>query len=164
MRIIGIDPGLATIGIGIIDVGTSMDDVQVVEWLTIETKAGMDLPLRLQELHADLTGLIGETGPEVAVVERLFFGTNERTALDVAHARGVILLALSQAGMPVLEPTPMQLKLAITGDGKADKRQMQDMVARMLQLAEMPSPDDAADGLALAVYGALHRSTLLAAG
>ena len=91
------------------------------------------------------------------LVERLFFAINKKTALDVAQARGVILFSVSEVGIPILEPTPLQLKSGITGDGTADKRQVQDMLVRMLNLPETPKPDDAADALALAVYGALHQ-------
>ncbi|MBI3619492.1 crossover junction endodeoxyribonuclease RuvC [Candidatus Peregrinibacteria bacterium] len=160
MRILGIDPGIATLGLGVIDVA-SREDLRVVEWLTITTAAGTSLSDRLREIHTDLSEFLTDCEPDLAVVERLFFATNVRTALDVAHGRGVILLALSDAGIPVLEPSPLQLKAAITGDGKADKRQMQDMVMRMLKLAEIPRPDDAADALAMALYGALVARELI---
>lgn len=154
MRIIGIDPGLATIGIGIVE-AESVHVMRAVDWLTIETQAGVPTPQRLTEIHRDLTELLSQMQPDSAVVERLFFETNVRTAMDVAQARGVILLALGERGIPVIEPTPLQLKSLITGDGKADKRQMQDMIKRILNMHEIPKPDDAADALALAVYGAL---------
>ena len=158
MRILGIDPGLATIGIGVVD-AKSAHDIVPGEWLTIQTKAGLPLAERLQEIEKDLVTLLAEVQPELAVVERLFFATNEKTALDVAHARGVIMLALARANIPIIEPTPLQLKSAITGDGKASKGQVQDMLVRMLKLRTIPKPDDAADALALAVYGALqHRN------
>ncbi|MBI1812476.1 crossover junction endodeoxyribonuclease RuvC [Candidatus Peregrinibacteria bacterium] len=160
MRILGIDPGIATIGLGVID-AASREDLRVIEWLTITTAAGTPFPDRLREIHTDLSEFLTDCAPDLAVVERLFFATNERTAIDVAHGRGVILLALSDAGIPVLEPSPLQLKAAITGDGKADKRQMQDMVMRMLKLAEIPRPDDAADALAMALYGALAARELI---
>ncbi len=154
MRIIGIDPGLATVGIGIVE-AESVHAIRVVEWMTIETPAGMPSADRLKEIHDDLDELLRETGADLAVVERLFFQTNVTTAMDVAQARGVILLTLAEHGIPVIEPSPLQLKSAITGDGKADKRQVQDMLKRMLSLTAIPKPDDAADALALAVYGAI---------
>lgn len=154
MKILGIDPGLALIGLGLIE-STSPHDIAVIEWLTLRTASGLSLGERLREIHGDLSAYLAETKPALAVVEKLYFATNERTALDVAHARGAILLTLAAAAIPVVEPTPLQLKLAITGDGKADKRGMQMMLMRTLQLAEIPKPDDAADALALAVYGAI---------
>ena len=158
MRIIGIDPGLATIGIGLIE-AESIHQIICIEWLTIVTQAGTPTPQRLMELRRDLSEFLAEAKPQLAVVERLFFETNVRTAMDVAQARGVILLTLGEQGISILEPTPLQLKSAITGDGRADKRQVQEMLLRMLHLKEIPKPDDAADALALAVYGALAHTT-----
>ena len=158
MRVLGIDPGLATVGLGIIDRGPGGAN-RAIEWLTITTPAGMPLAERLKELHDDLLVFLKEMKPNLAVVERLYFQTNVKTALDVAHARGVILLALAETAVPLLQPNPMELKLAITGDGGADKRQMQDMLTRTLGLSSIPSPDDAADALALALFGALQASS-----
>ena len=154
MRVLGIDPGLATVGIGLIE-ANSRNDLVAIEWLTLTTPSKTPLSSRLQELHSDLKRYLEETKPDYAVIERNFFAANEQSALEVAHARGVLLLALAEANIPVGEATPLQLKSAIPRDGKADKRQMQDMIVRMLGLTEIPKPDDAADGLALAVYGAL---------
>lgn len=154
VRVIGIDPGLATVGIGIID-ATSAYDLTVVEWLTINTAAGLPLAERLKEIFDDLDALLRDLQPDLAVVEKLFFATNVKTAMDVAHARGAILLALSRHALPLMEPTPLQLKLSITGDGNADKIQMQTMLLHLLRLKEIPRPDDAADALGLAAYGAL---------
>lgn len=159
MRILGIDPGLATVGLGLIE-ASSPHDIRVIEWLTITTKAGTPSAERLREIHDDLAAYLEEAEPEQAVLERLFFETNVQTAMDVSQARGVILLTLAEHGIPVIEPTPLQLKSAITGDGRADKRQMQDMLMRMLHLTAVPTPDDAADALALAVYGAVVRKDL----
>ena len=160
MRILGIDPGLATIGLGLID-AESVHKIICVEWLTIVTQAGTPAPERLKELHDDLSEFLTETKPELAVVERLFFETNVQTAMGVAEARGVILLTLAEYGIPVIEPSPLQLKSTITGDGKADKRQVQEMLQHILHLTAIPKPDDAADALALAVYGALTRREIL---
>lgn len=154
MRILGIDPGLATIGLGLIE-AESAHRIRCLEWLIISTPAGESTALRMEEIHRDLKQFLKESRPALAVVERLFFKTNAKTAISVAQARGVILLTLAENQVPVIEPSPLQLKSAITGDGRADKRQMQDMLARMLELTEIPKPDDAADALALAVYGAL---------
>lgn len=165
MHILGIDPGLATIGLGVIECGTTHPQVEDqrlhnADWLTIQTKAGNPLHERLLEIERDLGAFLQDTKPDLAVIEKLFFATNERTAIDVAQARGVILCTVASRGIPIIEPTPLQLKLGITGDGQADKLQMQTMLKHMLQLADIPRPDDAADALALAVYGALQRKSL----
>ena len=153
MRIIGIDPGLATIGIGLIE-SESSQRVSPIEWLTIETKAGLPMADRLQEIGDDLAQYLKENQPELAVIEKLYFSVNEKTALDVAQARGVILATVAAHGIPIIEPTPPELKSCITGDGKADKKQMQEMVKVIMHLHEIPQPDDAADALALAAFGA----------
>jgi len=152
MRILGIDPGLATTGIGFLE-AQSASDIARYDWLTITTPAKTPISDRLLEIHRDLQEYIAKVKPDLAVVEKLFFATNQKTAIDVAQARGVILLTLTQASIPYLEPTPLELKSSITGDGQADKRQIQDMLVRILKLKEPPKPDDAADALALAVFG-----------
>lgn len=161
MKILGIDPGLAIVGIGTVDVSDTRT-INNPDWMTIETNPG-PLPMRLREIHDDLSTCILETRPGLAVVERLYFAANERTAMDVAHARGIILLTLEEHDIPILEPTPLQLKSGITGDGKADKTQMQQMLVQMLSLNDIPKPDDAADALALAVYGALQSNSVFIA-
>ena len=153
MRIIGIDPGLATIGIGLIE-SRSSQEVSPIEWLTIETKAGLPMADRLKEIADDLSAYLKENQPELAVIEKLYFSVNEKTALDVAQARGVILATVAAQGIPIIEPTPPELKSCITGDGRADKKQMQEMVKIIMNLNEIPQPDDAADALALAAFGA----------
>ncbi len=155
MRILGIDPGLATIGLGLIEASSSQT-MEAIEWLTIETPSGLAFPDRLLEIQKDLTAFLDEAKPELCVIERLFFETNVKTALDVAHARGVIVVTVAARGIPIIDPTPLQLKLAITGDGKADKLQMQTMIKHLFKLTEIPKPADAADALALAAYGALR--------
>jgi crossover junction endodeoxyribonuclease RuvC len=155
MRILGVDPGVATIGLGLISAPSSYR-LQALDWLTIETAAGLPFPQRLADIRKDFSAFLDETNPDLCVVERLFFKTNRTTAIDVAHARGVIILTLAERGIPLLEPTPMQLKMAIAGDGSADKKQMQQMIVSLLRLTETPKPDDAADALALASYGALR--------
>lgn len=159
MKIVGIDPGLATIGIGVIE-ASSPSDLTCIEWLTITTSAGMPLADRLLEIAKDLEALLKDVQPDLAVVEKLFFATNEKTAIDVAQARGVIVCTVAKAAIPILEPTPLQMKLAVTGDGQADKLQVQTMLLHLLKLKEIPKPDDAADGLGLAIYGALQTSSL----
>lgn len=155
MRILGVDPGLATVGIGIVE-STGSHRVEAVDWCAITTKADLPLPERLREIAADLRAMVAEHQPTLAVVERLFFAVNAQSALEVAQARGAILTVLAECGVPVLEPTPLELKLAITGDGQADKAQMQSMIALTLKLEEIPSPPDAADALALAFFGAVQ--------
>ncbi len=155
MRIIGIDPGLATIGIGLIE-SESSHSVHPVEWLTIETESGLALPDRLKEIADDLRQYLKEQSPDLAVIEKLYFSVNEKTALDVAQARGVILATVAEIGIPIIEPTPPELKSCITGDGGADKKQMQEMVKILMKLDEIPQPDDAADALALAAFGAFQ--------
>src|SRR3989344_3797242 len=157
MRSIGIDPGLATIGIGVVD-AIDVHSYRAVEWLTLETAAGRTLPDRLAEIQKDLGAYLRDMKPDVAVVEKIFFSTNIKTAIDVAQARGVILATIALQNIPVIEITPLQLKSAVTGDGQADKRQMQDMLKMLLKLDQIPRPDDAADALGLAVYGALQAS------
>ena len=163
MRILGIDPGLATVGLGLVEAGPG-PALQAIEWLTIETDAGLELPQRLFEIGKDLDAYIRDTHPELAVIEKLFFSVNVKTALDVAQARGVILATVAKHGIPILEPTPPELKSCITGDGNADKAQVQRMLQAMFNLQEPPHPDDAADALALAAYGAFlgRRATLIA--
>jgi crossover junction endodeoxyribonuclease RuvC len=161
MRVLGIDPGLATIGIGIVS-GTSPEDLVAEDWLAITTPAGGTLAERLGEIEKDFAELTRDLRPDLIVIERLFFATNAQTAIEVAQARGVLLLGCNKMGVPILEPTPLQMKLAITGDGQADKRQVQDMLMHLLKLKELPRPDDAADALALAAYGALqHRMAVI---
>lgn len=160
MRILGIDPGLAIIGLGVVDT-THVSDLRVVEWLTIETAAGLPLQDRLVEIRKDLDAFLDDTKPDMVVIERLFFATNTTTALDVAHARGIIVCAVAERGIRIIEATPMQLKNGITGDGSADKKQMQSMIVQILKLKEIPKPDDAADALALAVFGALQQHAVM---
>ena len=144
MRIIGIDPGLAIVGIGLIE-ANSAHDLQVIDYLTIETPAKTPLAQRLKEIGLDLNDLLSEHKPDIAVIEKLYFSVNEKTALDVAQARGVILGAVANHEVQIIEPTPPELKSCITGDGTADKKQMQQMVKMIFNLPEIPKPDDAAD-------------------
>ncbi len=157
MKILGVDPGLSTAGIGLIEAKKGCEP-RCIEWLTIETPVQLPLAVRLGELQKDLDEYIASAKPDLAVVERLFFATNKQTAMETAQARGVILALLNAHGIEVIEVTPLQLKMAIAGDGNADKKQMQSMVKRSLKLTETPKPADAADALAMALYGAYtHR-------
>jgi crossover junction endodeoxyribonuclease RuvC len=154
VRILGIDPGLATVGVGLIE-ATNPHAMTVIDWCAITTAAGGSLPDRLAEIHRDLDAFLKEAKPDIAVVEKLYFSRNEQTAFDVAQARGAILVTIAGHGISVIEPTPMQVKLCVTGSGSADKKQMQAMVTQSLKLKEIPRPDDAADALGLAIYGAV---------
>ncbi len=147
-RVVGIDPGTARLGYGVLDEGRG-GQVSVVAFGVISTEPG-DVGLRLHQVFLGLEALLAETKPDRAAVEQLFFGQNTTTALAVSQARGVALLALARAGVPVCEVTPSQVKQAVAGWGRADKRQVQLMVARLLNLDRVPEPDDAADALAVA--------------
>ena len=155
MRIIGIDPGTGILGFGIIEVlrGKCM----LVDGGVIRTPVHEDDAIRLQTIYEELTDIIADTKPEMMSVEKLFFARNVTTAMTVAQARGVVLLCGKQADMEIFEYTPMQIKQAITGYGKADKKQMQEMVRTILGLSEIPKPDDAADAIAAALT---HAQTL----
>lgn len=149
MRILGLDPGTASTGYGIIESG---DDVlQVVTYGVIATPPGDPIPVRLQSIYAQLNDLLASHRPASAAVEQVFFGRNITTAINVGQARGVLLLALANAGVSVSEYSPPKVKEAVTGYGKADKAQVQLMVRHLLGLDETPQPDDAADALAVAI-------------
>lgn len=149
MRILGIDPGFATIGFGLI--AADRGQVHMVTYGAITTPAGLPLSRRLYQISRDMEDLIGQLKPDVISIEELFFNTNITTGIAVAHGRGVILCAAEKCGIPLHEYTPSQVKLAVTGYGKAEKRQVMDMTKRLLKLKAVPRPDDAADALALAL-------------
>ena len=149
MRILGIDPGYATIGFGMVE--SSGAQVRMVTYGAITTPAGLPLSRRLYQIGTDMEELIGKLRPDVISIEELFFNTNITTGIAVAHGRGVILYAAEKCGIPLYESTPGQVKLAVTGYGKAEKRQVMDMTRRLLKLRAVPRPDDAADALALAI-------------
>jgi crossover junction endodeoxyribonuclease RuvC len=155
VRILGIDPGTGILGFGIIEVAKGK--FQLVDGGVIRTPVKEDDAVRLLTIYEELTDIIANTKPEVMSVEKLFFARNVTTAMTVAQARGVVLLTGKQAGMPIYEYTPMQIKQAITGYGKADKKQMQEMVRVILGLDTIPKPDDAADAIAAALT---HAQTL----
>lgn len=154
MRIIGLDPGTAITGYGIIDVVDG--EPHAVDWGVIRTSADNDTPQRLQKIHRELTELLDKHEPDAAAIEEVFFGRNITTAISVGQARGVLILALADAGLPVDEYSPPKVKDAVTGYGKADKHQVQLMVRNLLNLKETPRPDDAADGLAVALTHYQH--------
>lgn len=152
--IIGIDPGIADTGFGLIK-----DDCGRLEMLaygSIKTSKTDPLTKRLIDLQRQLKTIIDKYQPELAVIEQLFFCTNAKTAIVVGQARGVALLTLAQADIKIIELTPLQVKQGLTGYGKADKKQMQQMVKMILNLKQIPKPDDAADALAMAICGASH--------
>lgn len=149
MRILGIDPGVATIGFGLVEADRAQ--VHMVTYGVITTPAGLPLSRRLYQIDRDMEELIAKLKPDVMAVEELFFNTNITTGIAVAHGRGVILCAAEKCGVPLYEYTPGQVKLAVTGYGKAEKRQVMDMTRRLLHLKAVPRPDDAADALALAL-------------
>jgi crossover junction endodeoxyribonuclease RuvC len=149
MRVVGIDPGTATTGYGVIE--ETAGRLILICFGTICTPADMPMPRRLLELHRQLSELLALHAPETAAVESLFFQKNVRTALSVGQARGAALLALAERDVPVSEYTPLQVKQAVTGYGGAEKRQVQTMVRTLLGLSEPPKPDDAADALAVAI-------------
>jgi crossover junction endodeoxyribonuclease RuvC len=151
LRILGVDPGFGRTGLGVVDVA-GQDAVHV--WHSvIETPADESFTDRLATVRNDLAEAIRRFSPHAACVESLFFQTNARTAMKVGMARGVILLALADAKVPIVEVTPNQVKQGICGWGAADKKQVEQMVVRLLKLKEAPKPDDAADALALAIVG-----------
>ncbi|MFC1612336.1 crossover junction endodeoxyribonuclease RuvC [Patescibacteria group bacterium] len=158
MIILGIDPGLATTGYGFIKKEGST--LQTLDYGTILTPANAEFSFRLKLISQDMKRLIGKYNPEVMSVEKIFFCKNVKTALDVGHCRGIILLEGMNANLPLYEFTPLQVKQAITGYGGADKMQIQKMVQAILKLKELPRPDDAADALALAITLANSINTL----
>lgn len=153
MRIIGIDPGTGILGFGVVDV--VKDKFQLVTAGVIRTPAHTPLDERLEEIYDELTNIIAETKPNVMSIEKLFFARNVTTAISVSHARGVAMLAGKKAGLAIGEYTPQQIKQTLTGYGKADKKQMQEMVRLQLGLQEVPKPDDCADALAAAITHSL---------
>lgn len=157
MRVIGIDPGTAITGWGIVE--GSGSELQMVAVGTITTAAGTPLPERLQIIYHELTAIIGQWQPSTAAIEELFFSKNAKTALAVGHGRGVAMLALANADLSITEYKPLEVKQAITGHGGADKKQMQQMVKLLLALDDIPRPDDAADALAIAICH-LHSARL----
>jgi len=149
MIILGIDPGTATTGYGLIE--EKAGKLMLVDYGVIITEPKMTLEQRLEKLYDELGDIIDEYNPDEIAIEELFFSTNVKTAMSVGHARGVILLATQKAGIPMSEYTPNQVKNGICGYGAADKKQVQKMVTMLLKLTETPQPDDAADALAIAI-------------
>lgn len=153
MRIIGIDPGTGILGFGVIDV--VQGKMSLIDAGVIATPANTPLDVRLEDIFDSLTTIIAETKPDCMSIEKLFFAQNVTTAMSVSHARGVAMLAGRKARLPIAEYTPLQIKQSITGYGKADKKQVQEMVKMQLGLRMVPKPDDCADALAAAITHSL---------
>lgn len=157
MRILGIDPGTGILGFGVIDVNNGK--AQLVDGGVIRTPVKEDDAVRLQTIFEELTDIIAQNKPKAMAVEKLFFAKNITTAMTVSQARGVVLLCGKQAGLELFEYTPMQIKQALTGYGRADKKQIQEMVRTILGLKEIPKPDDCADALATAITHSMNVRT-----
>lgn len=149
IRILGIDPGYAIVGYGVLD----YDGIRFnpVEYGAITTDAGTVFTERLRIISEDMDYIFEKFSPDCMAVEKLYFTTNQKTAIDVAQARGVIILSASRRGVPVAEYTPLQVKMSVTGYGKAEKHQMMEMTRNLLGLSRIPKPDDTADALAVAI-------------
>ena len=162
MVILGIDPGYATTGFGVLE--QVRGTIRLLNYGTITTPAGLDFSRRLVMLYDDMNELLQTVKPDAVAVEELFFGHNVTTGIGVSHGRGVILLAVAQFGAPLFEYTPNQVKQAVVGYGSADKRQVMDMTRRLLKMEKMARPDDAADAIAIALCHARSATSLLARG
>ena len=160
MRILGIDPGYGITGFGLIE--AERNQFRLLRCGAITTPAGMDFSARLEIIYNDMTELLKVAQPDQVAIEELFFGQNVTTGIGVAQSRGVILLAIRQAGLEVSQYKPMQVKQAVVGYGNATKHQVMDMTKRILGLSQMPKPDDAADAIAIALCHARSSTSLLA--
>lgn len=160
MKILGIDPGYGITGFGLID--AQRGQYRLLGCGAITTPPNTDFPWRLEVIYNDMTQLLQTARPEAVAIEELFFGQNVTTGINVAQSRGVILLAIHQAGLPVFEYKPMQVKQAVVGYGRAEKRQVIAMVTTLLGLKEAPKPDDTADALAIAICHAHSGGSRLA--
>ena len=149
MRILGIDPGYAIVGFGILE--ANRGQAQLIRCGAINTQAGVPMPMRLLQIQEDMETLIRTFQPDAMAIEELFVNTNVTTGIGVAQARGIILAAAAKLGVEIFEYTPSQVKQAVVGYGKAEKRQVMDMTKRLLKLSAVPKPDDAADAVAVAL-------------
>jgi crossover junction endodeoxyribonuclease RuvC len=157
--ILGIDPGVATIGFGLIRAERGKN--QLLQYGVITTPAGLPLSQRLLQISNDMDQLLDAFHPDEVAIEELFFSTNITTGIAVAHGRGVLLLSVEKRGIPIAEYTPIQVKQAVAGYGKATKKQVMLMTQRLLRMTEIPRPDDAADALAIAICHARAATSLL---
>ncbi len=160
MRILGIDPGYGITGFGLIE--ADRGHFKLLNCGAITTPPNTDFSWRLNVIYNDMAELLRVAQPEAVAIEELFFGQNVTTGIGVAQSRGVILLAIHQAGLPVFQYKPMQVKQSVVGYGNATKHQVQDMTRRLLNLSAMPKPDDAADAIAIALCHARSSTSLLA--
>lgn len=149
MVILGIDPGYAIVGFGVLEF--NKNQFSVLGFGAITTPAEMPFEKRLETIFDDMTEILKKYKPDCIAIEKLFFNTNQKTAIDVAQARGVTVLPAVKMGVPIFEYTPLQVKNAVTGFGRAEKKQVQEMIRRTLNLKEVPKPDDTADALGLAI-------------
>lgn len=159
MRILGIDPGYATIGFGLLE--AQRGSFRLLQYGTITTSAELEFAKRLQVIYEDMNRLIDAAAPDVMAIEELFWGHNVTTGIGVSHGRGVILLAAAQRDLPICEYTPMQIKQAVVGYGNATKLQVMDMTKRLLKMERVARPDDAADAIAVALCHARSTTSLL---
>ena len=159
MRILGIDPGIAIVGFGLIE--SNRGSVRMLQYGAVTTEAGLPLATRLVQIENDMTALIAQLKPDEIAVEELFFSKNITTGIAVAHGRGVILCTAERLCVPIFEYTPMQVKQAVAGYGLADKKQVMDMTKRLLKLKAVPKPDDAADAVAIALCHARSATSLI---
>ena len=160
MKILGIDPGYGITGFGLVD--AQRGQFRLLNCGAITTPPNTEFAWRLEVIYNDMTELLRVAQPDVVAIEELFFGQNVTTGINVAQSRGVILLAIRQAGLPIYEYKPAQVKQSVVGYGNATKRQVQDMTQRLLKLQAMPKPDDAADAIAIALCHARSSTSLLA--
>lgn len=149
LKILGIDPGYAIVGFGVVE----YDGYKFtpIHFGAITTQAGTDFTLRLKTIYDDMNTVLTTFQPEAMAIEKLFFNTNQKTGIDVAQARGVTVLAAANMGIPIFEYTPLQVKQSVVGYGRAEKKQVMEMTRRILGLADVPKPDDTADALAIAI-------------
>lgn len=159
MRILGIDPGYAIVGYGVLDYRSN--HFGIVDFGAITTPAGMDFGRRLEIIYNEMQVLIKKTKPEAMAIEKLFYNTNAKTVIDVGQARGVLLLAAQKNHLPIYEYTPLQVKQSVVGYGRAEKKQVQEMTRLMLHLDKVPKPDDTADALAMAICHAHTSGSLM---
>ncbi len=159
MRILGIDPGYAIVGYGVVDYAKNR--FSVTGYGAITTKANTPFPDRLSVIYSDMCEIIDKYKPDRLSIEKLYFNTNSTTAIDVAQARGVIVLAAKHKGVEIFEYTPLQVKQAVTGYGRAEKHQVMEMVKSLLSLKAVPKPDDTADALAIAICDGHYSDSLL---
>lgn len=160
MRILGIDPGIAIVGFGLIEADRGR--TRLLNYGAITTPAGLPLARRLVQIEQDMEALIAQLKPDAIAVEELFFSNNITTGIAVAHGRGIILCTAEKSGVPLYEYTPMQVKQAVVGYGSADKHQVMEMTRRILHMEKVAQPDDAADAIAIALCHARSSTSLLA--